>query len=534
MTTTRAAVTRASLYVRLSREANPDNTSLDTMTSALRELVARERFTEVALHVDNGSSGGYRDRTEFMAWLADAKSGRADVLAAFSVDRMTREGANVAGPILDLVEGKDPDTGRPLATGHRVRLMDTQGLDSAGDPEAFRWSFVIKAEVARAERQRISERNLRASRALRAAGRWAGGGAPYGYRIITDDTRPGKYLALEPSEAEAVREAAERCLAGQPLGSVARWMSENHSPRRAAAWSRVTLRQVLTGDAVLGYTKVDGALLRDGQGKPVQAWPAILTPAEVAELRKLLAPMPDARKGGRHPARLLSGFLVCSGCGARLQVARRTRGGATYRCPTKSDGGTCNASVTVAAEALEQYVERCVLEEHGEVSVMEDHVVVGDDGGAAEIDEAIAATLRALGENPTTDLFARLQSLKAEKDALAASARSAPAQTATVWTGRTFADDWRDADHLDDRRRLLASVLTQVAVSRGRPGPRGVDPERLDVVWAERPGWVAVVSGRVARLSGAQVRAVIGAATERWEAMTDADREAAADDAATA
>lgn len=83
---------RVSLYLRLSVKAGETNASLEGMIKELRELCAREGLREVALHVDNGLSGGFRDRAEFQAWLSDARQQRADVLATFHVDRLTREG----------------------------------------------------------------------------------------------------------------------------------------------------------------------------------------------------------------------------------------------------------------------------------------------------------------------------------------------------------------------------------------------------------------------------------------------------------
>jgi hypothetical protein len=82
---------------------------------------------------------------------------------------------NVAGTLLDMIEGKDPATGCQVF--QPVRLIDTQGLDSASNEEAFRFSFLIRAE--------------------------------------------------------AIREAAHLVLSGRTLTSVTRWMSDNHPPKRA-------------------------------------------------------------------------------------------------------------------------------------------------------------------------------------------------------------------------------------------------------------------------------------------------------------
>jgi len=191
---------RASLYVRLSVAANGENMSLAGMTEDLRALCEREGFDEVALHVDNGLSGAVRDRPQFLAWLADAREGRADVLVTWHTDRLSREGLQVAAMLLDVVEGKDRDSGKVVHAP--VRLFDSKGLDSR-EGESFRLRFVLQAEIARAERERMRDRNRAAYRRVRAAGRWSGA-TPYGYRPADNPNGPGKVLEIDPGRARSV------------------------------------------------------------------------------------------------------------------------------------------------------------------------------------------------------------------------------------------------------------------------------------------------------------------------------------------
>lgn len=471
---------RVSLYARLSKQASQENVSLAGMTTDLRAVVAREGFEEVALHVDDGLSGSVRDRPEFTAWLDDARQGRCDVLVAWHVDRMTREGLNVAAMMLDVVEGKNPATGKVV--NRPVRLMDTRGLDSANG-DSWRMAFVVMAEVARAELQRIKDRNKAKSERLRKAGRWAGGGAPYGYRIIEADG-PGKTLAVEPDEAAAIREAAARILGGEPLGRVARWMTEHGTPpRRADAWSRVTLRQVLTGDAVLGRMTIGGQVERDGDGHALTPFEPILNLTESAALRQQLKPVPDAAKGGRKPARLLSGFIVCHSCGNRMQVARRTRGEVTYRCMTRSNGGACANAVVITAGQVDDYIEERWLAMFGPMPIIEERAVIEDDGQLAKTEDAIAAAVRQLAQSATPELFARLQTLQAERDQIAAAAQYTAQRTELVRTGRRFGEVWAAAVSLDDKRELLQTTVESVIIGPGHRGPRGLDAGRVDVKW---------------------------------------------------
>lgn len=353
-----------SIYVRLSREATEQNLSKEGMVADCRTVAAREGLAVVAVHIDDGISGSVRNRPEFVGWLNDARDGRVDTLLVWHADRLTREGVNAAALILDTIEGKNPETGRVVR--EPVRLIDTRGMDSAGDDTAFRFSFVIAAEVARAERERMKERNRAANARGRAAGRWTGGAAPYGFRVVDNPDGPGRVLEIVPEEAALLREAAAMILAGANLPKAVRWANgpNGRAPRRAPAWSVSTLRQSLTNSATAGQVVriVDGKPVQvlDDAGQPV-TWPAILTLDESAAIRAALAMRKlSTPRGGRQPARLLSGLMTCHSCGGKLEVGQRT-GSVSYRCPTARRSLTCDRPVSISAVPAEDFVSAYFL-----------------------------------------------------------------------------------------------------------------------------------------------------------------------------
>lgn len=445
----------ASLYVRLSQLAGAENLSLTGMLGDVERLAAREGQRVVATHVDDGLSGAIRNRPEFVAWLDDVRELRASTLIAFHVDRMTREGVNVAALILDAVEGKDPETGRVIR--EPARLIDTKGLDSAGDETSFRLRFVLAAEIARAERERMRERTRDMHRRAKAAGRWAGGPPPFGFRVVPNPGGPGKVLEADPLEEPALREMAERLLAGQSAPTVARWLNTHGPrPRRAAEWSRVTVRQALQTEAAARL---------------------VFGPAERRALAEALAVRaPDARKGGRHPARLLSGLLVCHACTTRLQVARRQDGSVTYRCPSRGEGRPCEAPVACSAPRVEEYVEALFLASFGRLPYVVHRAYVAGADALAEAQDAKDAALAALGRAPTAEAFAALQAAAAVLERLEA----APSETVvrTVATGRTVSEEWARED-VHGRREMLHDAYEDLILLPGRRGPRGFDGARL-------------------------------------------------------
>nr|WTB34650.1 recombinase family protein [Streptomyces sp. NBC_00830] len=460
------------------------------MINDMRALCAREGLEVLEpVHVDDGKSGGFRDRDEFTAWLDDARTGRADVLIPYHTDRLTREGLNVAATILDVVEGKDPLTRRPA---HRpVRLLDCFGLDSAhGD--AFRFRFVIQAEVGRSERERIKQRSKDRGRRLRRAGRWGGGSPPFGYRAVPNSDGPGWVLALEPGEAEALREAAEALLLDPPtpLNRVVRRL--NHAgvkPRRAAQWTRQTLAKALTGEHLLGRVVENGRALRDADGEILAPFPAILTASELATIRAVLTPRADAPySGGRRPARLLSGLLSCSACGSTLQVYRRASRTANpdpvvgYRCVSRSHGGTCPAPVSVNALHVEDHVTGRYLAAAGPMPMYRERTIVSGADELASVEADLRDVLADLAVKASAEGFERLSALQQRREAL--SAEQPERRTELVPTGRTMAEHWAES-MTDDRRELLADEFAELVVMPGKRGPKTFDPSRVVLRWVD-------------------------------------------------
>ncbi|MFC4494921.1 recombinase family protein [Streptomyces ovatisporus] len=450
------------------------------MADDLRDHCQRLGLTEAALHVDDGLSGGFRDRPAFLAWLDDARSGRAQVLATYSVDRLTREGLNVAARLLDVHEGKDPETGRQIHAP--VRILDTQGIDSASG-DTWRIAFVLKAEIARAERERMRQRSNDMRRRARQSGRWAGGLVPYGYRVTNADDGKGRTLTIEPDEAAAIREAAERILRGESLGRVCRWLEHaGYRPRKASTWSRQALRGVLTGTAALGQLSHDGKPVRDPDGEILRPYPPILTDAEHAALRALLlanGPRPQGR-GGR-PSRLLSGLLTCASCDAPMRVGVTSAGAPRYVCMTKTEGRACGEPASVTAAGVEAHIEARYLAVAGDWPMYRERAVVGTANDLARVDAEIRDALTDLAADASAEGLTRLQKLQERRRELAD--KDPGVRTELEPTGET-AGDWWAAASVEDRREQLREVFAVLAIRPGRRGVRGFDPGRLTVVWS--------------------------------------------------
>jgi site-specific DNA recombinase len=367
----------------------------------------------------------------------------------------------------------------------------------------------VLAAFAEMEAATISERTRDGLGTVQASGRWSGGSAPYGYRSVDNPDGPGKVLAIDPDEAAFVQEAAERVLAGENLTSVVRWANgpDGRPPRRAEAWSRVTLSQVLIGSAIAGRVvrmvrdedtkKRRPVAVLDPDGVPVTI-PAIVTADESAALRDVLTPKPDERKrGGRKPARLLSGVLTCASCGTKLQVARRTGKEIIYRCQEAQVGG-CRAPVSVSAPAVEEYVTGKFLNAVGHLPAYIRRAEVTGGAAVEDAEAAVAAALASLAEAATPAAFARLQAAQVER----AEALATPRETVLklVPTGRTIAETWEGAD-IEDRRGLLEANVAVADIRRVGKGSKYLNPDRVVLMWnpahADEAAVESYVPGRV-------------------------------------
>ncbi|WP_327009470.1 recombinase family protein [Dactylosporangium sp. NBC_01737] len=481
--TPRTAPQRASLYVRLSKASDDRNLSRQGMADDLRKLCADRGFVEVALHVDDGKSGAVRNRPEFRAWLADAVEGRADVLVAWHVDRLSREGLNVAATILDVIEGKDPDTGKEVRPPVRLIGYDDR-LDSS-DGDGFRLNFVIKAELARAELARMKSRSQSRVRRMRAEKRSTGGLTPYGFQRAQ---RGPMELEHDPVSAPVLREAVRRVIDGASVASIARDLNDKGvlSPRDHAAmrdtgearkdretgeplppqrWTDETLRRMLGNEVLLGKLTDNGKVVRDSEGKPVLRGEPLISEDDWLALRAAIngSKRPKYRAA---PDALLSGVAFCLLCGEPLHFhwavkPERNQEYRYYRCSGRTrKGNNCEAGAP-RAERLEEVTEEILLYLLGDLEIMAKRFVPGSDTGRelAEVEQTLSE-LRAdraaglyRGERGTAEYREMYANLEARREGLEGTP-SVPDSWAMISTGVTYRAKWQASD-VQERRKLL-------------------------------------------------------------------------------
>lgn len=509
MTTRPATVApRAAIYIRLSEET-------ETTTSPARQrdiatAYADSRGWDVVgeyADIDVSATHSRLDRPELNRLRADIAAGRVDVVIVWRLDRLARNVIDTLTLLQDWARA-----GVDFVSASEALDMTT--------PHGKAMATLI-AVFAEMEAAAIAARTTQSINKLRTTGRFAGGVIPYGYRTAPRTDGPGRVLVVEPSEAAILREAAEHIMGGEaayrvcidlnrravpsPRSEYRRVARDGGDPSTAdrGGWRVQSLRRILTGDAVLGRvthtpgrkagSRDAGDLLRGTDGLPVTVWEPVLTVAQVAALRSLLLPKPNAapRPAPVARVRLLSGLLRCAHCDTRLYVAT-SNGRPVYTCASMKRGIDC-PSPRMMADTLDAYLLAEVRDVRGGMeltrTITEAHVDVETQALLADVEaqlsDVVAAMMHDDADVPT--LLARRELLQRTRGELRARETTGDTFARVVKTGRTLAQDLDAAEasgDLDALRSLVDLVVDGVTLSAMTRRSSKLDPSRLVVRWA--------------------------------------------------
>lgn len=441
-----AAPRRMIGYARLS-DASEESTSIARQEEIITATAAARGVELVRIIVDPSISASKRrlQRPGIVELRRALAEGEADAVLVWRLDRLARSVV---------------DFGTLLDEGVHV-ISCTEPLDTTS-PMGRAMAEILQV-FASMESTTIAARATASVDYLRRNGRFAGGTPPFGYRPADHPGGAGRVLELDPATAPVLREAVDRVLAGHSLTSVAAdFTARGIRPRRADRWTASTLRDVLLGDAILGRTRSRGELVRDEHGIPATVWPPIITPAEGRRLRELFPGREAGAPKRVRRERLLSGVVRCAGCDGTMNVHTYggTSGRVTYTCSAKVNGRECEAPASITAPRLERFVELDFLRSFGGLPVYRREETVVDPVELVDVEEALAETARELTA-PGADvpaLFERLTSLRARRDEVAA--RPVEVTVELVDTGRTYGEEWSDAEgDVVRRRRMLEDAL---------------------------------------------------------------------------
>ena len=207
---------RCYIYTRVSTELQIDGYSLEAQKERLKREAKHRGMQIVGEYSDEGKSGkNINGRPEFKQMLADIKSSKDDVDYVL-VFKLSRFGRNAADTLNSLQYMED----------YGVNLLCVEdGIDSAG--AAGKLIISVLASVAEIERSNIQEQTMAGRKQKARDGKWNGGFAPYGYKLVAKDGEKSKVLEIDDTEAELIRLIYKKFLEGMGIGNVAKWLNEN-------------------------------------------------------------------------------------------------------------------------------------------------------------------------------------------------------------------------------------------------------------------------------------------------------------------
>ena len=333
-------MTQAAVYVRISQDRTGAGLGVQRQQEDCTVLCERLGWSVADVYTDNDISAfSGKARPEWDRLIADAKAGTVDAIAVWHVDRLTRTPIELEHVI-------------DLANRHGLQLATVTGDIDLATPTGKMVARIL-GSVARQEAEHKGERQRRQRRQSAEAGRPNGGGTrPYGF---AEDR-----VTVVADEADIIREAAARALAGESLSSICRdLVARDVTTPKGNHWQPRTLRRLLASARISGrrehYPTRAGngtrPLLGDVVGTAV--WPAIITPEDSDRLRAMLG---DPRRQKFSPASgrtyLLSGILRCQKCGAGM-VGRPRSGVPRYVCPNVPGTDSCGGTATNAGRTDE-------------------------------------------------------------------------------------------------------------------------------------------------------------------------------------
>lgn len=473
---------RTAIYVRISSDPKGEGLGVDRQLKACRKYVAERGWTEVEVFEDNDKSATNKKkaRPAYLRMLAAMEAREVDAVVVWDQDRLVRQPVELEHFI-------------SLADQRKIDLGTITGFADLATPAGRMFARMLGAYAAY-EGEHKSER-MRAKWAQNAeAGKpWMGGPRPYGYAADR--------VSAEPTEAEFIREAAKRVLAGESLRSVAASMNANGATTTGGKqWTGPTLRQVLRSARISGRREVfpEGVSATKGIGVVVadKAWEPIISPEDSDRLRALFS-NPERLANHTRNTRakhLLTGLLACDRCGGRMYGLVWERGGkpGMYRCPSPSTQGkaTCGRTSVlmkhvepvvrdVVMEAMDSPDFRDRLHARAEVDPKVAEQVDKDEATLTELAAAMATGELTMGEWKTARDIVKTR-LERNKATLARVTNTNALALMDAHEG-TLAEKW-EALSVAQRRAVLGEVVERVRVlpAEGRGlkfSPRRLVPE---------------------------------------------------------
>mgnify|MGYP004539031551 FL=1 len=372
--------TKVYTYTRVSTAMQIDGYSLDAQKARMKAYADFNDYQIVGEYEDAGKSGkSIEGRASFCRMIEDIKSGK-DGVAYVLVFKLSRFGRNAADVLSTLQVMQD----------FGVNLICVEdGIDSSKD--AGKLMISVLSAVAEIERENIRVQTMEGRIQKAREGRWNGGFAPYGYRLVDG------VLQINEDEAPAIRTIFEQYVNTDTGANGLSKYLETHgfqklarqngtSPLFSATLIRAILKNpVYCGKIAFGRRKLEkihgtrneyhqvpqeNYLLVDGLHEGIvseELWNA----AQVKLLAQSKRYEP-VNRSKTEQAHLLSALVKCPICGAGMysnKCTKRKKDGTPYKsfsyysCKHRKmqRGQKCDFNKQIQEEVLDNAVVEVII-----------------------------------------------------------------------------------------------------------------------------------------------------------------------------
>lgn len=372
--------TKVYTYTRVSTAMQIDGYSLDAQKARMKAYADFNDYQIVGEYEDAGKSGkSIEGRASFCKMMDDIKSGK-DGVAYVLVFKLSRFGRNAADVLSTLQVMQD----------FGVNLICVEdGIDSSKD--AGKLMISVLSAVAEIERENIRVQTMEGRIQKAREGRWNGGFAPYGYRLVDG------VLQINEDEAPAIRTIFEQYVNTDTGANGLSKYLETHgfqklarqngtSPLFSATLIRAILKNpVYCGKIAFGRRKLEkihgtrneyhqvpqeNYLLVDGLHEGIvseELWNA----AQVKLLAQSKRYEP-VNRSKTEQAHLLSALVKCPVCGAGMysnKCTKRKKDGTPYKsfsyysCKHRKmqRGQKCDFNKQIQEEVLDNAVVEVII-----------------------------------------------------------------------------------------------------------------------------------------------------------------------------
>ena len=352
---------RALIVVRLSRTTEA-TTSPERQLEECEALCKQRGYEVVGVAQDLDVSGAVdpfkKDRPNLARWLAGEEQA-FDVIVVYRVDRLTRSIKHLQR----LVAWAD-DEGKLIVSATEPHFDMTTPFAAV--------VIALMGTMAQMELEAISERNRSGAQHNLRAGKYRGGLPPYGY--VPAGAKGNWRLVQDPDQVKIIGEVVRSVLDGEPLQAIAHDLTRRGVPTpsdsfdlhkgresQGIEWLGDTLRNILSGQALLGYAMAGGQPIRNDDGSHVFRSEPILTREVFERVGQELADRARRKEPTKRSTTLLLRVLFCGVCSRpAYRLAAGPGRAPRYRCAGAVLADRCG-NRTIRMAEIDDAVEGVIL-----------------------------------------------------------------------------------------------------------------------------------------------------------------------------